>query len=444
MPLFHMESEFACPVEALFAYHARPGAFDRLVPPWVHLSKIDQKGTIEDGDLLVFKIHQGPLGITWRAEHEDYQPNKQFVDRQARGPFAAWRHVHGFEALSANRAKLTDAITYKLPMGPIGALFGGPFLRADLDRMFRFRHQRTRHDLQRHLAGDGEPKTLVFFGKINRFLRRLASFLSVGGHQIYHMCAADPGGNQTWRFECLAGRGSRYPLEEADILLHSGLPYRESRDPEITFDYLYDLAQLLEVAGNDHAHLIECHGFQRSLDHFIREPFISFDPPKPRPLADAGEQMPFLLARVASRTLAYLGCMVSASMPQLTQLLLRLESYVFLKDGKATPEFYWISQEDAMGAVLHLIQNPGIQGEICLAHRETTTRAELQRLLIKRRFFGYSKHRILKILPWTRPGLPAGMNTQLAQVENIMDHGFTPLTTDLATTLDLEEGKLIE
>lgn len=444
MPEFHMESVFAVPVDELFAYHQRPGAFDRLVPPWVQLTKVAQSGTIGDGDVLEFDIHQGPLRVRWRAEHEDFLANRRFVDRMARGPFADWRHVHGFEALDAKRAKLNDHITYRLPLGALGSVFGGPLIRADLQRMFRFRHQRTRHDLIRHNAVAGPGQTIVFVGRLNRFLRKLAPFLTVGGHRVFHMAPAANAPNQPWAFNALGGPLSRYPLEEADLLIHSGLPYEESRDPEHTFAYLADLAALLDVAGNRTCRLLQLHGFARSLDHFISEPFISFDAPKPRQVADAGKQLPHLTERLMSRTDAYLGCMIGADMADLTNLLLRLESYVFLADGKPTPEFYWIGEEDALGALLWLVQHPEHNGDFCVAHRDPTTRAELQRHLIKRRFLGYTGHRILKVLPWARPGLPAGMNSDLGRLSMIEDVGFVPLAGDLATTLDLEEGRVLE
>lgn len=444
MPEFHMESAFAVPVDELFAYHQRPGAFDRLVPPWVQLTKVAQSGTIGDGDVLEFDIHQGPLKLRWRAEHEDFLANRRFVDRQARGPFAYWRHVHGFEPQGTDHSKLSDHVTYRLPLGPIGSIFGGPFFRADLQRLFRFRHQRTGHDLMRHNAVTRAPQTIVFIGRLNRFLRKLAAFLTVGGHRVCHMAPAAAARNQPWVFHALGGPALRYPLEEADLLLHSGLPYEEHRDPELTFAYLADLAGLLDVAGNRDCRLLQLHGFARSLDHFISEPFINFEAPKPRQVADSGDQLPHLLAKVSSRTDAYLGCMIGADMADLTNLLLRLESYVFLADGRPTPEFYWIGEEDALGGLLWLIQHPEHDGDVCVAHRQPTTRAELQRRLIKRRFFGYSGHRILKVLPWARPGLPAGMNSDLGKLTMIEDVGFTPLAADLDGTLDMEEGRVMK
>ena len=41
------------PAEAVFAWHARPGAIERLTPPWEHVQVIERSGGIEDGGRVV-------------------------------------------------------------------------------------------------------------------------------------------------------------------------------------------------------------------------------------------------------------------------------------------------------------------------------------------------------------------------------------------------------
>ncbi len=88
-------SAFAHPAADLWAFHARPGAFSRLAPPWRDLRLVSWTGGIRDGGRLDFDL-LGPAGLAlrWTAVHEAYREGEQFADRQERGPFAAWYHVH--------------------------------------------------------------------------------------------------------------------------------------------------------------------------------------------------------------------------------------------------------------------------------------------------------------------------------------------------------------
>ena len=99
MPVFETRAVMPVPVEELFAYHARPGAFERLAPPWQKLDIIEQTGGMQDGGRVVFDAHFGPVKKRWVAEMSEYREGAQFVDTQVEGPFAHWRHTHRFVAI---------------------------------------------------------------------------------------------------------------------------------------------------------------------------------------------------------------------------------------------------------------------------------------------------------------------------------------------------------
>ena len=49
MHRFVQESALSAPARALYDWHARPGAFERLAPPWQALRVVERCGGIEDG-----------------------------------------------------------------------------------------------------------------------------------------------------------------------------------------------------------------------------------------------------------------------------------------------------------------------------------------------------------------------------------------------------------
>ena len=147
------ERSLVLPVSAMDAWlwHARPGAFERLRPPWQKLEIVSREGYAPDGSLaegcrLRFRIKKGPFALTWLAEHRDVEPGRGFRDVQLEGPFAAWDHHHRFLP-KGDGCRLVDHITYRLPLGLLGRVVGGPLLRRDLDRLFEHRYHVTRRAL---------------------------------------------------------------------------------------------------------------------------------------------------------------------------------------------------------------------------------------------------------------------------------------------------------
>jgi ligand-binding SRPBCC domain-containing protein len=178
-------SAIDAPAAELFAWHARPGAFERLVPPWDDVRVVERRGTIRDGDELRMQLRRGPLRLTWLARHEHYVEGWQFVDVQVRGPFRHWRHVHRCLAGEAGGSVLHDRIEYALPLAPVSHWIAGRRVRTLLDRMFAFRHARTTADLRLHQAHHVRPRLAVGVVDAGTGLGRdLAAFLATGGHAV--------------------------------------------------------------------------------------------------------------------------------------------------------------------------------------------------------------------------------------------------------------------
>ena len=135
------------PVEALFAFHERSDAFEKLTPPGQPVSVISHAGGIETGARVVLRLGFGFLSIKWVAVHTRYEKNRLFEDTQESGPFRSWRHQHCF-ATEGSGARLTDHIEFELPgWGMADRLFGGAVC-AQLDKMFAYRHRVTKNTVE--------------------------------------------------------------------------------------------------------------------------------------------------------------------------------------------------------------------------------------------------------------------------------------------------------
>lgn len=143
---FVHESLIGAPLEQVFAFHERPEALARLIPPWEKVEVLQPPTSLQPGTRVLLRMHLGPLRLIWEAEHTRYERNVLFQDVQRRGPFARWEHTHSFKEAPGGTL-LRDEVEYALPLGPLGALFGGALVRRKLERMFAFRHQATRDAL---------------------------------------------------------------------------------------------------------------------------------------------------------------------------------------------------------------------------------------------------------------------------------------------------------
>ncbi len=188
VPVYERSSMMPVPVDELYAWHARPGAFERLAPPWRAPRVVERTGTIADGDRLVMEVPVGPAHLRWVAVHAEHVPGRQFVDVQEKGPFARWRHRHLFEPREGGLSTLHDLVEYELPGPPVVARAVAGAARRKVDRLFEFRHARTRADLERHAAFADRPRLKVAIGGGSGFIgANLAAFLTSGGHEVVRL-----------------------------------------------------------------------------------------------------------------------------------------------------------------------------------------------------------------------------------------------------------------
>ncbi len=175
------------PRSEVFDWFEHKGSFRRLMPPWEVAEEVRADDTLEDGAQRVFRFPMGPVKMTWVAEHLGYQPPEKFEDVMRKGPFSSWHHVHRF--IEKDGATVVhDEVDYRLPMGVLGRIFGSGNVRNRLTRMFRARELRLIRDLQRHSDFRHLPrKKILLAGASGLIGRQLAAFLDTGGHDIWRL-----------------------------------------------------------------------------------------------------------------------------------------------------------------------------------------------------------------------------------------------------------------
>ena len=140
---FEYSSYVDAPVAEVFSFHEREDALEILTPPDPPVEVVRREGGIRPGAVVELRIGRWPFRMTWLARHAEFQQDRHFVDVQERGPFAHWEHRHEF-APEGSGTRMTDRVTFSLPLGFVAnPLFGGLATR-QLRKMFAHRHAQVR------------------------------------------------------------------------------------------------------------------------------------------------------------------------------------------------------------------------------------------------------------------------------------------------------------
>jgi uncharacterized protein len=211
------------PAAEVFAWHENPGAFARLAPPWQKLQVLSHTGGIRDGARVNLCTKIGPVWVNWDVEHRDYIEGVQFRDVQLRGPFAHWEHLHRVDPVAdePGACVLTDTITYRLPFGAVGKIGGGAFARAELERLFNYRHAVTKTDLEsvkRYISV--RPMTFLIAGASGLVGRALTAFLQTQGHTVIRLVRGATKASDEVFWEPSAGRLDPHVMRGVDAVVN--------------------------------------------------------------------------------------------------------------------------------------------------------------------------------------------------------------------------------
>ncbi len=183
LEIVRLVSEVPASVQRVWDWHVRPGALERLLPPWEPIRVLNRDDGVEEGSRTTVRLGTGPVTVDWVSEHLAPDPYRSFTDVQAKGPFGSWHHRHLFCPTSEAACEIEDRIEYELPFEPLGALFAGRYLRQRIERAIVYRHRVVARDLALHQRVGLDPGRRVgITGASGLIGTALTHVLSTGGH----------------------------------------------------------------------------------------------------------------------------------------------------------------------------------------------------------------------------------------------------------------------
>lgn len=191
MPYQHI-SVFDHPPDEVFAWHSRPGALARLLPPWTPARVGREATSLRDGEALIAL----PGGVSWRAQHDPaaYVEGRRFADVLATpvlAPLIRWRHTHAFDPEPGQRTRVTDTVETRVP-------------HRLLEEMFAYRTRQLGGDLDAHRRWQppgGRRLTVALSGSSGLIGSALGALLTTGGHRVVRLVRHGPAGPDSLRHD---------------------------------------------------------------------------------------------------------------------------------------------------------------------------------------------------------------------------------------------------
>ena len=202
------------PLDEVFAWHTRPGAMRRLVPPWQPMRVVKETESLADGTAILGL----PAGLRWIARHDPagYDPPYQFRDvLSSQGLMTLpprvigwWRHTHRYSDAGRGTTRVHDIVDTTVPA-------------VALRSTFAYRHRQLADDLAAHSAAavaGARELTIAITGSSGLVGTALGAFLSTGGHRVIRLVRGEPTNDNERRW--LPSEPAADLLDGVDAVIH--------------------------------------------------------------------------------------------------------------------------------------------------------------------------------------------------------------------------------
>lgn len=385
---YEFSSELPVAAEEAYAWHTRPGALERLLPPWERVRLVERRGGFEDS-VVTLEIPVGPGHTRWVARHREVVPGRQFVDEQVEGPFARWVHTHLFEPTGPASCRCVDRVVYRLPLGAVGAM-GARLVRARLERGFRYRHATLRGDLAalaraRRSAG----LTIAVTGASGLIGRTLIPLLTTAGHRVRRLVRRRPTGDDI-PWDPSARQLDPGLFEGVDAVVHlAGEPIagrwtdeRRRRVMESRSGGTAFLAETLAGMSRPPGVLVSASGVGIYGDHgdkLVTEETHLHTGPETMFVERVGQAWESATAAAEGAGIRVvrvrLGVVLTPAGGALHRVLPPFRAGVGGRLGNGRQYMSWIGIDDVVGAIHHVLVDDRLKGPVNLAAPEPVTNA---------------------------------------------------------------------
>lgn len=130
------------PLDEVFDFFADAYNLEAITPPYLNF-RILTPAPIEmrPGTLIDYQLKLFGVPLKWRTRIDAFEPLRRFIDRQIRGPYQLWHHLHEFYETSEGTL-VVDQVDYQIGWWLLGRGAHVAFVQRTLNDIFD--HRRTK------------------------------------------------------------------------------------------------------------------------------------------------------------------------------------------------------------------------------------------------------------------------------------------------------------
>lgn len=126
-------------VDEVFSVFQDPYNLAKITPPSLGFRVTSKHNVVmRKGTEIEYSIRWLGIPLKWKTVIAEYKPPLEFLDQQAKGPFALWRHGHTFVP-TPDGVRVCDRVDYALPLGALGRIAHAFVVARQLRAIFRYR-----------------------------------------------------------------------------------------------------------------------------------------------------------------------------------------------------------------------------------------------------------------------------------------------------------------
>ena len=380
---FVYRSHISRPAEEVFAWHLRPCALERVIPPWLKAKLLFDEGgpDVEDSEVAL-SVPIGPIHLKWLLKHVGFIPDREFTDVQVKGPFSYWRHVHRVRALEGHSCELEDEIHFAMP-------FFSDRVRKELEKALKYRHEVVKQDLSTYARYSDRPLRILVSGTGGLMGKAMSTFLSNGGHQVVALVRSkELSGEDAIYWNPKTGEARKEDFEDFDAVIHLAGEniakgrWTEKRKEEIFLSRCRDtwlLSQILLRLYRPPPVVITASACGYYGDQ--GEEILTEESARGKGfLADVCKKWEEATQGIENRgsrvVHARFGAILTPSGGMLQQVLLPFRLGLGGKLGDGQQFLSWIAIDDAVSALYHCLQTEALSGPVNITSPEAVRQAE--------------------------------------------------------------------
>nr|WP_314490352.1 SRPBCC family protein [uncultured Chryseobacterium sp.] len=135
------EQQLNCDIETAWKFFSSAHNLSKITPKDMNFTVRTQLENDEIYEGMIIDYYVSPLlGIKmdWQTEITQVMHHKNFIDFQKKGPYKLWNHFHEFIP-NEKGVLIRDVVDYELPMGFLGEIAHGLFVKKKLEHIFSYR-----------------------------------------------------------------------------------------------------------------------------------------------------------------------------------------------------------------------------------------------------------------------------------------------------------------